>query len=210
MGQGLSVFYTAGMAKTDPEGADHWREIFAAANSVLAKNEKPTWDEPEYAQPMQLRPHLASFPYEWTWLLRRAASYAVQDPPEAPVPTFDDPRQDAVLTDELTMFRSHLVSLAEPCGCYVPIALSLPLWLPEKSIVPGGFLGSSVALVNELVAIAPLIGITLRDRMLDDATAAKIMSDEEAIPHACDRKAWLSFFELGRASVKHGTALVMD
>lgn len=47
MGQALSVFYTASLARTDAEGADRWRQIFAAAKSLLARNAKPTWDEPE-------------------------------------------------------------------------------------------------------------------------------------------------------------------
>lgn len=69
--------------------------------------------------------------------------------------------------------------------------------------------GSSVALLRELVYVAPFLGITLVEGELTDAGITRIREEHEDGEHPLyrERETWLLFYEAARVSVANGTVI---
>jgi hypothetical protein len=63
-------------------------------------------------------------------------------------------------------------------------------------------------LLEELVRIAPKLGIALDDGQLSDAEADKINKDSESEEGLwIEKTVWISLFEAARLSIEHKTAV---
>ena len=103
----------------------------------------------------------------WLECLQRFRAHMIYAPDCTPKPmpaSCDaEPHDDGVLDQVLERpggCRSHLLCHA-PEGIFVPVAFGEPMYDVHNS-VPGGWLGSSQMLLEEMVAISPLLGINLR------------------------------------------------
>ena len=79
----------------------------------------------------------------------------------------------------------------------------------DETDLPGGMLGSSYRLLEELVLVAPALGITLSDGELSDEEAARLgdsMGEDEGLYREIE--SWLLLYESARLSIAHKTAIV--
>ncbi|NHZ82768.1 hypothetical protein F2P44_26325 [Massilia sp. CCM 8695] len=116
------------------------------------------------------------------------------------------PTADPALEAQLDRLKSHLVCHSDAEGFYVPVAFGDPAFHAE---LPGGILGSSYRLLEELIVVAPAIGVELVNRALTDGEAARI-SQLASSEHGLYRElcAWLALYEAARLSIEHKTAIV--
>ncbi|MGX1811341.1 hypothetical protein ACWIGI_36935 [Nocardia sp. NPDC055321] len=210
MGLAISVHSYAYTLTSDPEYADDLREDLVAINRVLAENGLAAHEEPGTEGPAVRRSHMNSFPYSFLHYLRRAYAHAHSNPgePLTPVADGDDPARDELVEDLLYMFDCHLICHSDAEGCYVPIDFDHVLAPDAADIkLPGGILGSSVALLRELTFLAPYLGIELRDSVLTDDVADRVARTGEDDPFAREREVWLTLFESARVSVANNTLI---
>jgi len=212
MGLAISVGVFADLLIHDTEGAEWMAEGLAAANRLLASNGLPSHDEPRTLPKMASRAALRSLPYSFIHHLRRAYAHCVNTPGwiAAPWPPGDDPTHDPVLDAETTMFSSHLLCHSDAEGYYLPIDFKEVLFAEaDDHELPGGMLGSSYRLRDELVRVAPSLGIELQGHVLSDAEAARIgrltLKDEGLYRELAS---WLALYEAARLSIEHGPAIV--
>jgi hypothetical protein len=122
---------------------------------------------------------------------------------------FPDRETDPAIAEELWWSRSHLIVHSDEKGWYVPIDFRYPLYGNDTDKVPGGILGSSVRLLDELRSIAPSLRITLdRGGGLDDAAASSLNAVDDNDPWWREKCAWFHLFEPARLSIELGTAVV--
>ncbi len=100
---------------------------------------------------------------------------------------------------------SHLICHSDCEGYYVPVDFPDPLYDDTDALV-GGIVGSSQAAMRELVQVAPLLNIRLRNGALSNAQAKEI-ADEDGGPLYIERQVWLQLYEAFRLSIEHGTAV---
>lgn len=211
MGLAVEIGMLADLIANDPEGADWTRESLAKVNEVLAENNLPQHNEPEQLPTMHNRAGILSYPYSFLHHLRRVYARATNDPDWTPTPTpeGEDPAEDSVLDKEMDMMSSHLLCHSDAEGYYLPIDFN-DVIIDEKNQdrIPGGLLGSSCRLLEELIRIAPKLGITLDGGQLSDAEADKINKDFESEEGLWIEKiVWISLFEAARLSIEHKTAI---
>lgn len=210
MGLGISVGMLAELLETDPEGAEWLRGALQAANELLAANKLPQHVEPERPLPEASRCGCDSYPYSFLHYLRRIYAHVLHDPHWEPEPLGEDesPTDDPVVEEETNMMSSHLLCHSDAEGFYVPIDFEDVLF-DDGGDLPGGMLGSTQRLMEELVAVAPYLEIDLVDGELSDAEASRL--DEEAEseedPFWIEKLVWLSLFEAARLSLKYKTAI---
>lgn len=73
------------------------------------------------------------------------------------------------------MFASHLLCHSDCEGFYLPVDFEVVLIdSQDQDRIPGGLLGSSYRLRDELLAIAPALGITVSDGELADAEGDRL------------------------------------
>lgn len=197
-------------AMSDPEGERHWWRVFDAINKLLREYGHPWHDERAAKWTGSRRPTI-DVPVAWMWRLRRAAAYAMDGATLLPMLDANDAgNDDEILGDELSVFRSHLISLSGEQGVYVPIPFAAPISIPRGSIIPGEYLVSSPLLARELESIAPLIGIEMREGVITDALFASILEENPfAVAHGPERRAWLMMHDGARRSIDGRSALVM-
>lgn len=213
MGLAISVGVLADLLIHDAEGAEWMSEDLAAANRVLVAAGLPAHDEPRQLPPLAHRAALRSMPYSFIHHLRRAYAHCVNTPEwiATPLPEGVDPAQDPVLDAEVTMFSSHLLCHSDAEGFYLPIDFTEVLFdESDDHDLPGGMLGSSYRLRDELVRVAPSLGIALQGDALSDAEAARIgrltLKDEGLYRELAS---WLALYEAARLSIEHKTAVVL-
>lgn len=209
MGLGIVVGILADLADVDSEGVDVYHEYFERVNKLLTKNKLLTHTEPEVLPRLDGRCELDSFPYSFLHYLRRAYAYRVADPMwmATPFPEGEKASADPVVDAETMHMKSHLLCHSDAEGFYVPIDFDAVL-VDEDESIPGGMVGSSYRLMDELVYVAPALGIRLRGSELPDEEAEALNRDsdtEEGIWR--ERIVWLSLFEAARLSIKHRTAI---
>ena len=191
------------------EGADSFRRSLDKVNKVLVKNKLPRHVEPEVLTLSKNRARLRGYSYSYLHHLRRFAAHAAAKPDwkPKPFPASKNPANDPVVIDEMSMLDSHLLCHSDCEGFYVPIDFPDPIFADEK-LIPGGMLGSSQGLMRELVAVAPFLGVTLKNGRLTDAEAMRIneVVAEEG-PFGIELAVWLSLLEATRLSIQHGTAI---
>jgi hypothetical protein len=211
MGLAVETGMLADLFANDPEGAEWTRESLARVNDVLAENNLPQHNEPEHLPKMHNRAGTLSYPYSFLHHLRRVFARVTNDPDWMPKPTpdGDDPAEDPVLDEEMCLMSSHLLCHSDAEGFYLPIDFNdVIIDDKDQDRIPGVLLGSSYRLFEELVQIAPKLGIALDDGQLFDAEADKINKDAESEKGLwIEKTVWISLFEAARLSIEHKTAV---
>lgn len=214
MGLAVAVGALADLLINDSEGAGWLDKSLAAVNQLLAKEGLPSHAEPRALALPARRNSIRSFPYSYIHHLRRAYAHRRADPAWTATPLGDHARpiDDPVLGAELDMLRSHLLCHSDAEGFYVPVDFRDVL-APgrDEPRIPGGLLGSSHRLLEELVQVAPALGIRLAEGRLTDQEAVRVdalaSSGEGLHRELC---AWLALFEAARLSVELKTAVVFS
>ncbi len=193
------------LANGEKEGADWTRRDMREINRLLTVSGMPGHVEPQTLPKLRDRCRLHGMPYTWIHYLRRAIAYARQSPADfRPLGEGQDP-DDPRLDREIDLFQSHLICRSDFDGYYVPINFWDPL-LGETDVLVGGVLGSCQAGMRELVQVAPLLNIHLRNSKLSNAMAKEI-ADEDGGPLRIERQVWLQLYEAFRLSIEHGAAV---
>jgi hypothetical protein len=212
MGLSISVGTLAWLEGQDPEGAQWLRESLEVANEMLADAGYPAHQEPATLPPLDSRAKLDGLPYSFIHYLRRAYARRKADPAWVATPLGDDedPAADDVLEEEYDMVESHLLCHSDAEGYYLPVDFADVLFAESEDVgLPGGMLGSSYRLMEELVFTAPALGIHLDNGQLSDAEAERIASAAQE-ENGCYREleSWLLLYECARLSIAHKTAIV--
>lgn len=212
MGLAIGVGALADLLENDEEGAEWLREGLAAANRCLEAAGLPAHEEPAEIELPETRASLTSMPYSFIHYLRRAYAHRVADPGwmAGPLDEDEDPTDDPVLEEETEMLSSHLLCHSDAEGFYVPVDFDDVLFdESEDGELPGGMLGSSYRLLEELVLVAPALGIRLDDGQLSDAEARRIddiTSEDRGLFR--ELSSWLALYEAARISIAAKTAIV--
>ena len=210
MGLSVQIGVLADLLENDPEGAEWLREGFAAANKILADHGLPPHSEPASMPPLRDRCSLSGYPYSYLHYLRRAYAHRKANPSwvAEPLPSGAKPTDDRVLRAEYQKQASHLLTHSDAEGFYLPIDFKDVLF-DRREGVPGEMIGSSFRLMEELIFVAPALGITLQGPKLPDQQAEEInrlLGAQEG--HHIEKIVWLSLFEAARLSVEHKSAIV--
>ncbi|MEM8532619.1 MAG: hypothetical protein AAGF95_17375 [Chloroflexota bacterium] len=203
MGLGISVGILADLIMNDAEAAAWVREDLKIVNRYLTETGLPAHVEPEQLPPLDWRTKDRFFSYSPLHHLRRVYARTLEDPDWEliPVAEGEDPVNDSAVEDELYMFRSHLLCHSDAEGYYVPIDFTELL---SGDDIPGGFIGSSHRLRDELIVAARPLKITLVDGTLGDAEIRRIeaiIARKELFYR--EHLAWLALFEATRLSIQH-------
>jgi len=211
MSLAVEVGLLADLIKNDEEGAEWFRGSLEQVNSVLRDLGVPEHHEPEELPPLKSRSAIASYPYSFLHHLRRVYARCTADPMWSPQPVVlgEDPAEDPVVDSESNMFTSHLLCHSDCEGFYLPIEFhDVIIDEKEDDRIPGGLLGSSFRLREELVRIAPRLGIRLEKGGLSNAEAERLAQEIDTEEGLWIEKAvWLSLFEAARLSIEHRTAI---
>ena len=214
MGLSIEVGRLAEELKDHPEGRTYLEGAFAAANRLLAKHGLPAHEEPRTLPALKHRAQLIGFPYSFIHYLRRASAHRRADPRWVLTPLGDGekPTSDPLLQVEASSRRNHLICHSDAEGFYLPVDFTEVLIGEGDTAVPGGMLGSSLRLMEELVEVAPALNIQLGDGQLTDEEATRLnkRSDRdhrEGYP-CFELDAWFLLFECARLSIEHRTAIV--
>ncbi|NOK58013.1 MAG: hypothetical protein GFH27_549287n317 [Chloroflexi bacterium AL-W] len=203
MGLSISVGILADLIINDQEGAAWVREDLTIVNRYLTEAGLPAHVEPEQLPLLDWRTKDCSFSYSPLHHLRRIYARTQEDPNGdlTPVAEGEDPIKDQAVEDELYMFRSHLLCHSDAEGYYIPIDFAEVI---SGDDIPGGFIGSSYRLRDELIVTARPLKITLIDGELSDAEIRRVKSviDKQG-PFYREHLAWLALFEATRLSIQH-------
>ncbi|RUR68462.1 hypothetical protein ABL849_07770 [Variovorax sp. 375MFSha3.1] len=237
MGLAVCVGMLAELLEDDPESAEGFEEELAEVNRVLAAAGLPPHTEPRGPLELDSRASIDGFPYSFIHYLRRAYAHRVLAPDWVATPLADDvdPTADPKIQALLDGSESHLLCHSDAEGFYVPIDFQEVLFdsdgsdedeeeddaqeeadeaegdadLEELSGLPGGMLGSSQRLLEELVFVAPALGIRLENGKLSDEEAERIdalIDDDNGLYR--EYVSWLLLYESARLSIEHRTAIV--
>ena len=124
-------------------------------------------------------------------------------PAFAPAPLDFAPDVDPLLAREADHADSHLCCHADAEGYYLP--RPLPALLADDA---GGLIGSAVALLDELRAVAPLLDIPVTDAGVTSAVAYSLLEADALDPLRGERIAWGALWATATASVASGALLV--
>jgi hypothetical protein len=223
MGLSISVGLLAFLHREDPEVVEQLLADLEQVNRVLAAHGLPPHVEPEslpenapdgfsFEDESIRRLWPAGMPYSHLHYLRRAVAFARQAPEEfCPIAAGVNPAEDDRIDHELSVcLDSHVICHSDGAGFYLPLDFPDPLYddaEDDEESVAGDVIGSSPAAMRELTLTAPLLGVRLSDRILDDAEALAILQQRD---HPCyiERLTWLRFFDRLLASVQLGSAVV--
>lgn len=225
MGLAVCVGMLAELLEDDPESAEGFEEELAEVNRVLAAAGLPPHNEPRGPLELDSRASIDGFPYSFIHYLRRAYAHRVLSPDWMATPLADDvdPTADPKIQALLDGCESHLLCHSDAEGFYVPVDFDEVLFdgdggdeeeagdadIEEPAGLPGGMLGSSQRLLEELVFVAPALGIRLDDGRLSDEEAERIdaLIDEDDGLYR-EYVSWLLLYESARLSIEHRTAIV--
>ncbi|RQO59232.1 hypothetical protein DBV14_07920 [Variovorax sp. KBW07] len=214
MGLAISVGALADLLENDTEGAEWLQEDLAVVNKVLAAAGLPPHAEPRELPPLDSRASLRSFPYSFIHYLRRAYAHRLVSPDWVATPVQDgvDPADDPAIQAALDESDSHLICHSDAEGFYVPVEFDEVLFSDsDDEELSGGMLGSSYRLRDELVLVAPALGIALTDGQLSDEEAERIdglIDDDEGLYR--EHASWLLLYESARLSIAHKTVIVFS
>jgi hypothetical protein len=210
MGLAVSVGVLADLNEDDAEGAEWFRESLREVNQVLAENGLPQHDEPDRLPFMEFRA-AGSFPYSFLHHLRRVYARLISDPDWTPTPTREgeDPSEDSVLDEVTLLMESHLLCHSDCEGFYLPVDFDdVLIDDKDQGRIPGGLLGSSYRLKDELVHIAPALGVRLDNGQISDSEFERL--DQETLAEEglwIEKLVWLTLFEACRLSIEHKSAI---
>jgi hypothetical protein len=209
MSLGVTVGILSELSEADPEGVDYYRGIFAAVNELLAENGLPAHQEPESLPALSNRCSVGSYPYGFLHHLRRAYAHRLLDDTfvAAQSQPGEDCSDDPAVQQQVEDMASHLICHSDAEGFYLPMDFE-PVLFDDTERVPGSMVGSSYRLLEELVFVAPALGITLQDGRLSDDEADAINQDSESETGPwIERLVWLSLYEAARLSIEHRAAI---
>jgi hypothetical protein len=209
MGLAVAVGMLSDLLENDPEGAEWLKGAIQSANSLLAANGLPAHVEPTIPFEDASRCSLDSYPYSFLHYLRRIYAHVARDPNWLPQPVEDDedPAEDPLVEEETMQMQSHLLSHSDAEGFYFPIDFEDVIF-DDGGSLPGGMLGSTQRLIQELITLAPYLGIKLQNGELSDAEASRLNEESEAQgPFWIEKCVWLSLFEAARLSLKYNAAI---
>ncbi|HEX7863313.1 MAG TPA: hypothetical protein VF555_00100 [Variovorax sp.] len=227
MGLAVCVGMLAELLEDDPESAEGFEEELAEVNRVLAAAGLPQHTEPREPMEFDSRASIDGFPYSFIHYLRRAYAHRLLSPDWVATPLADDvdPTADPKIQALLDGSGSHLLCHSDAEGFYVPVDFREVLFDAddcgegedegqddedeEASGLPGGMLGSSHRLLDELVFVAPALGIHLDNGKLSDEEAERIdaLIEEDGGLYR-EYVSWLLLYESARLSIEHKTAIV--
>jgi hypothetical protein len=190
MGLCVSVGILAGLIDVDPEGEEHVRRELEMVNETLRKHGLPDHEEPTSLPKLNDRSGSSGFSYSALHCLRRFFARRIAHPDQIPPPLKEGekPAYDPV-TGRITSPRYHLLWHSDCEGYYVPIDFPEVL---EDTRIAGGYIGSSVRLLNELMIVAAPLGIVLQNGQLNDSDAAVIIKEgKKGGPYWIERLVWL-------------------
>ena len=196
----------------DAESTAAMREMYDYMNEVLAEYGVPAHNEPE-SFPVELnsRAEIQGFSYSCIHYLRRFYAHLQDDPDWTPEPVAEGERatDDPVIEEEMTMFSSHLLCHSDCEGHYAPIDFQeIVIDKTENERIVGGMLGSSYRLREELIEIAPALGVKLEDGELSDAEAERLNEEAETRDNfGIEKMVWLALYEAARLSIQYKTAI---
>ena len=203
--------YSKLAAKSDLKRAESLAKIFNDINDVLEEEGYERFIEPESLNNLQMRVWCDSLPYSYMHYLRRFYAHILSDPDWIPEALSDDeiPTQDPVLKEETLNFDCHLICHSDAEGFYFPMELDEVIFdLEDKGRILGVMLGSSYSLMEELLQIAPKLGIHLVDNKLSDEEANKVnqLADSKEGFYR-EYAVWIILFEAARLSIEYKTAI---
>lgn len=209
MGLAISVGLLADLLENDPEGAEWVRRDMKKLNRELKRHKLPAHTEPEVLPTFSDRRQICGFPYSYLHHLRRAIAYARQAPQEfAGIDRTKESTEDDRYDRELSvMMDSHVICHSDCEGYYVPIDFEEVIYGKTDDDIPGGMLGSSYRVMDELMQTAPLLDIRLTDGQLSDDEARSLACDQDGHPYEIERIVWFTLYEAARLSIEHKTAI---
>ncbi|MEV6317878.1 hypothetical protein [Streptomyces sp. NPDC051776] len=160
---------------------------------------------------------VAGFDYDALHFLRRAYLLQICGLPVTPVDELGGDYEQLLEMFEGTAQQSHLVWHYDHAGAYVPVDFGRPL-ANDELMAGGGPLGSSNALLRELEAVAPSIGIDpanppaapaapVRPTSLEEPAATAPYDDS---PYARERHVWLGLHAAATRSLGQGSMIVFS
>jgi hypothetical protein len=208
MGLSIIVGIMSDVADADPEAVEHFRQEFARINDVLAEQGLPQHTEPEkLPAALENRCALDGFPYSFLHTVRRAYAHRMRDPKWIAKPLAEDAANDPLVEEVTREMTSHLLCHSDAEGFYLPLDFTQVVF-DEQERITGGMLGSSQRLRDELVEVAPALGINLAAGELPDEEAERINTAmERESPLWIEQIVWLSLYEAARLSLKHRAAI---
>lgn len=209
MGLAIEVGVLSYLVEHDAEGAEWVAEELGKINEALKTGGLPTHSEPKTLPPLKSRCSTDSYPYSFLHFLRRVVARRLNDPGWLATPVVDgeDPADDPIVGRELQTMRSHVICHSDAEGYYLPIDFDEVVFVEDESVPGGGIVGSSQRVLEELITVAPALGIVLNGSQLSDAEAQRIDAETDEAPLFVERLVWLSLFEAARLSVEHRTAI---
>ena len=121
------------------------------------------------------------------------------------MPEGSKPTDDPIVEEEYQNMTSHLLCHSDAEGFYAPIDFQDVI--ADDRLV-GGLLGSSFRLRDELIEIAPALGISLQNGQLSDEEADAVNAGtEDGMPLSIEKMAWIALYEAARLSIQHKTAI---
>lgn len=212
---GLAVathIYAEALAENDdPEYLDELREHLHALDELLVAEKLPRHREATTRGPESSRAQVDSVPYSFVHYLRRAYARAYRNPAEPLIPLADGehPTDDPVLHGFGDIWDCHLLCHSDCEGYYVPVDFTEVLFPEDELGLPGGMVGSSVALLRELDYVAPHLGINLVAGELTDAEIDRVYTEngDDEHPLYRERETWVLLYEAARVSVANSTVI---
>jgi hypothetical protein len=212
MGLAICIGMLADLIKQDEEDANRFRATMSRINEVLIEKGLPAHREPEELPPLKSREAYVGHPYSDLHYLRRFYAHVQDDPDWVPTltPDGEDPARDPVVVEETEILYSHLLCHSDCDGFYLPIQFeNFIVDSRSQNRIPGGVLGSSYHLLDELTEIASKLGVTLNQGQLSDAEAQRIKTEADPTMGGFwrEKAIWLSLFEAARLSIEYKTAI---
>ncbi|MFF0632316.1 hypothetical protein ACFYTS_07410 [Nocardia sp. NPDC004151] len=185
-----------------------------ALNELLAIEGLPALTKPAVPGTAKTRDRTTEIGYSYLHHLRSAYARArvYPDQPLTLVETEEDHRVADEAVEELGYtLASHLICHSDCEGYYLPIEFDEPLY-EEDLDIDGGLVGSTPALLRELVYVAPYLDINVVDDVLSDAEIARIYAEQgdytdNPHPFYRERESWIHLFEVARVSIANGSVM---
>lgn len=209
MGLSIKVGLLASLIALNDRDAESLQYEFEQVNKELQVRGLPQHCEPTNLFGIESRSKCVGYPYLFWRVLTRFAARLADDRDWLPTALKDDedPDYDQAVIDQSLLFKSHLLCHSPSEGYYLPIDFEEVIF-SEVPDISGHMLGSSYAVMRELVALAPKLGISLDDGNLSDEQAHLLNeTDCETDPFAIEKIVWLSVFEAARLSIEHRSAI---
>lgn len=196
---------------SDPEYLDSLNDQLRTLNELLASEGLPLHREPAVRGAAVTRDRMSGVPYSFLHYLRRAYARACEypDQPLTPVAEDESAADDPAIEAVGSTFTSHLICHSDCEGYYVPVDFREVLFSEDLA---GALVGSSTALLRELVYVAPYLGVRLVDGGLSAAEVERIYAgldhaDDGPHPFFRELEIWIMLFEAARISVENGTII---